>query len=183
MRHVLSRILSQALHCSVLAGLLFTPFLIAGCALKPLATGTNDAQSNPQTAFSEAYWAGRISLQIQSEPPQAFFAGFELKGRATQGELVLISPLGSTLAVMRWSPLEAILLQAGSSRNFASTDELLVQTTGAAVPLPALFDWLTGKNTPAPGWLADLSQLDNGRITAERSAPAPQATLRIVLDK
>lgn len=165
------------------AGLLVAMFLIAGCALKPKATGTNDAQNEPQTTISEANWSGRISVQIQSDPPQAFFAGFELKGRAEQGELALFSPLGSTLAVMRWSPFEATLLEGSNAKNFASTDELLAQTTGAAVPLAALFDWLAGKNTSAPGWLPDLSQLASGRITATRTTPAPKADLRIVLDK
>ncbi len=84
---------------------------------------------------------------------------------------------------MRWSPAEAVLEQGGVSKRFASTDELLAQTTGAAIPLPALFDWLRGVNTPAPGWNADLSQHSAGRISAKRTAPAPQAELRLVLDK
>ena len=84
---------------------------------------------------------------------------------------------------MRWTPSEALLEQNGSIRRFASTDELLAQTTGAAVPVSALFDWLGGKNTAAPGWAADLSQQGNGRVSAKRTAPAPQADLRIVLDK
>ena len=71
---------------------------------------------------------------MQSEPVQAFFAGFELKGQADNGELTLISPLGSILGIMRWTPSEAVLEQNGSIKRFASTDELLTQTTGAAVP-------------------------------------------------
>ena len=167
----------------LLAGLLSAIFLIAGCAHNTLATGVNDAQSSPQLSPLRDYWAGRISLQIQSEPPQAFFAAFELKGRAEQGELALVSPLGSTLAVMRWSPTEATLLQGSNATSFASTDALLLQATGAALPLSALFDWLADKNTPVPGWQADLSQLGSGRITAVRTVPAPQTNLRIVLDK
>ena len=167
----------------LLAGLLSAMFLIAGCAVKTKAAGINDAQNDSQITVSQAYWAGRISLQVQSEPPQAFFAAFELKGRAEQGELALISPLGSTLAVMRWSPLEATLLQGGTATSFASTDALLLQATGAALPLSALFDWLADKNTPVAGWQADLSQLGSGRIAAIRTMPAPQTNLRIVLDR
>ena len=122
-------------------------------------------------------------MQVQSEPAQAFFAGFELKGQADTGELTLTSPLGNILGIMRWTPLDATLEQGGNIRRFASTDDLLAQTTGAAIPISALFDWLGGKNVAAPGWAADLSQLDNGRITAQRTNPAPQANLRIVLDK
>jgi len=166
---------SRALLCSLLTAI----FLLAGCAHIQDVTGINDTKNEAKTSF----WVGRISLQIQGEPAQAFFAGFELKGQADNGELTLISPLGSILGIMRWSPGEATLMQGGSIKRFASTDELLAQTTGAAVPVSALFDWLGGKNTPTPGWLADLSQQGNGRITAKRVDPAPQADLRIVLDK
>ena len=158
---------------------LIATLLIAACAHKLGYTGINDTQNETKNSF----WAGRISLQVQSEPVQAFFAGFELKGQAESGKLTLISPLGSILAVMRWSPGETVLEQGGSIKRFASKDELLAQTTGAAVPVSALFDWLAGVNTSAPGWTADLSQHAGGRISAKRSDPAPQADLRIVLDK
>ena len=164
---------------TLLFSLLIATFLIAGCAHKQGNTSINDARNEGKISF----WAGRISLQIQSEPVQGFFAAFELKGQPDNGELTLISPLGSILGVMRWTPLEATLEQGGSIKRFASTDELLAQTTGAAVPVSALFDWLDGKNTPTPGWQADLSQQGNGRITAKRTEPSPQADLRIVLDK
>ena len=163
----------------LMACVLSATVLGASCAHKTGATGTNLFEN----VAPEAYWAGRISLQIHSEPPQAFYASFELKGRADHGELALISPLGSILGMMRWTPLEATLEQGDSTRRFASTDELLAQATGAAVPLSALFDWLAGINTTTPGWVADLSQQGNGRISAKRSSPAPQADLRIVLDK
>ena len=165
----------RALLCSLLSAM----FLIAGCVYKQGGTGINDAQNEEGTSF----WAGRISLQIQSEPVQAFFAAFELKGHSDNGELTLTSPLGSILGIMRWTPTEATFEQNGSTKRFASTDDLLTQTTGAAVPVSALFDWLSGKNTPAPGWVADLSQQANGRITAQRTDPAPPANFRIVLDK
>ena len=164
---------------ALLSSLLIATFLIAGCAHKQGDTSINDAQNVEKTSF----WAGRISLQIQSEPIQGFFAAFELKGRSDVGELTLISPLGSILGIMRWSPTEAMLEQNGSTKRFASTDELLTQTTGAAVPVSALFDWLGGKNTTTPGWTADLSQQANGRIIAKRTSPVPEAELRIVLDK
>lgn len=158
-------------------------FLIAGCAYKQASTGINDTVNQAENAVLTSIWSGRISLQVQGEPPQAFFAGFELKGQASSGELTLLSPLGNILGIMRWSPTEALLEQGTNTRRFASTDDLLLQTTGAAVPVPALFDWLAGKNTAAPGWTPDLSQQFRGLITAKRSEPAPPADLRIVLNK
>jgi outer membrane lipoprotein LolB len=149
-------------------------FFIAGCAQPIRATGQNDADP-------PAFWSGRISLQVQSDPPQAFFAGFELKGSPSEGELRLNSPLGNSLALLRWSPGEAVLDSGNQIQRFASVDELVEKATGAAVPLPALFDWLAGKNTQAEGWSADLSQQPEGRISASRTTPALRADLRIVL--
>jgi outer membrane lipoprotein LolB len=164
------------------ACLLAATLFIAACAHKQGVTDINGTQKETENGVLRTFWAGRIGLQVQSEPPQAFFAGFELKGRASSGELTLISPLGSILGIMRWSPTEAILEQGSATRRFASTDELLAQLTGAAVPMSALFDWLAGIDTPTQGWVADLSKQPDGRITAKRINPAPPADLRIVLN-
>jgi len=162
--------------------LLLATFLVASCAHKISFTSVNDAKTEVKNGVPSTFWAGRIGLQVQSEPPQAFFAGFELKGQASTGELTLISPLGSILGVVRWSPFEALLEQGNTSRRFASSDELLVHITGAAIPMSALFDWLAGIDTTAPGWVADLSKQPDGRISARRINPAPAADLRIVLN-
>ena len=150
-------------------------FLIAGCARKIYRNDPNDTE--------QKFWTGRISLQIQSDPVQAFFAGFELKGLAERGELSLTSPVGNVLGIMRWSPDEAVLESGNEIKRFPSVDALLEQTTGAAIPVAALFDWLKGTNTQLNGWSADLSELGTGRIAATRTEPAPQTRLRIVLDQ
>jgi outer membrane lipoprotein LolB len=59
---------------------------------------------------------------------------------------------------------------------------LAAQVAGTAIPIAALFDWLRGIDTPVPGWRADLTQLAQGRLTAKRYEPAPEADLRVVLD-
>ena len=162
--------------CASFFLVLIAIFLIAGCASKQRAAGQNSL--NPEE------WAGRISLQVASEPPQSFSASFELKGRAENGELTLISPLGNVLAVLRWSPGQA-LLDRGSQdvQRFASLDELMERATGAAIPLSALFAWLQGNNAPASGWVADLTRHGEGRFSARRTLPAPEANLRVVLDQ
>jgi outer membrane lipoprotein LolB len=162
--------------------LLLATILVAACAHKTGFTGVSNAKIEIKSGVFPTFWSGRIGLQIQSDPPQAFFAGFELKGQANSGELTLISPLGSILGIMRWTPNEAVLEQGSVTRRFASADELLTQITGAAVPLSALFDWLAGIDTPTPGWVADLSKQPDGRISARKTDPAPAADLRIVLN-
>lgn len=158
-----------------LTSILFAMLLIAGCAHSARAKSINDAENR--------VWAGRIGLQIRSEPPQAFFAGFELRGKPEQGQLTLTSPVGSVLGILRWSAVDAQLESGGDTKRFSSVDALLLQTTGAAVPVTALFDWLEGRNTSLNGWTADLSRQSSGHITARRSDPAPEADLRIVLDQ
>jgi outer membrane lipoprotein LolB len=108
-------------------------------------------------------------LQVRSDPPQSFSAGFELSGHPDRGQLLLNSPLGTAVASARWT--------------YPSMEELLIQTTGAALPLAALFDWLGGVPTPVAGWLTDLSGLSEGRLLARRESPGPAVELRILLDR
>ena len=124
-----------------------------------------------------------MALQVESDPPQSFFAGFELKGTAQAGELSLFNPLGNTLAVLAWSPQAATLSSGGTTREFSSLDTLVAQVTGTPIPIPALFTWLAGEQASATGWSADLSRLEDGRLVARRNAPLPVTVLRIVLDR
>lgn len=119
----------------------------------------------------------------RSDPPQSFSAGFELSGDADQGALRLFSPLGTTLADLRWSPQSATLSNNGETRQFESLDALATQATGTAIPIAALFQWLTGVQTSTAGWSADLSQLESGRLTARRTQPLPTAELRLILER
>ena len=128
------------------------------------------------------HWSGRLSLSVRSQPAQSFSAGFELNGHAEAGELLLSTPLGTTLAQARWSPGQAWLASGAQVRRFPSIDELLRELTGTTLPLTALFDWLRGIPTQAQGWEADLAQSADGRLLARRSSPAPLVELRLLLD-
>jgi outer membrane lipoprotein LolB len=157
------------------AWLLAAVVLLSGCATAPKPAGPVDSQMGP--------WSGRLALQVEDNQSQSFSAGFELKGSARAGELTLFNPLGGTLAALSWSPGSATLLGNGEPRQFDSVDALVAYATGAAIPVAALFDWLRGTNTPVPGWQADLSQLEAGRLRAQRTQPPPPADLRVVLDR
>jgi outer membrane lipoprotein LolB len=124
-----------------------------------------------------------MSLQVQSDPPQAFSAAFELQGTPEQGELQLNSPLGTVLGLARWSPGQASMTSGNQTREYSSVDALIESATGAALPLGAFFDWLGGKNTRLNGWVADLSRQPEGRILARRTLPQPETELRVVLDQ
>ncbi|MCB2023716.1 MAG: outer membrane lipoprotein LolB [Burkholderiaceae bacterium] len=149
--------------------------VIAGCASPVRPGGQKDHEISS--------WSGRMGLTVASEPPLSFSAAFALTGDAAAGELTLTSPLGSTLAVLRWRPGGAVLVQPDGEQHYESVDRLVEQATGAAIPVQALFAWLRGRPEQVPGWQVDLSQLDDGRLVANRQMPLPTAVLRLVLER
>lgn len=146
--------------------------VLAGCAT-----------TRPPPANPEAFWSGRLALQLHSRPPQNWSTSFELQGSAAQGEMLLLSPIGTTLARLSWTPQSAQLEQGQEKTESSSLQSLSQRLTGTNLPIAALFDWLAGQATPVPGWDVDLSAHPQGRLTAQRHEPGPEAVLRIVLDR
>jgi outer membrane lipoprotein LolB len=138
------------------------------------------ATPRPVALPGEEVWSGRLSLNVDSTPPQSFSSAFDLRGAPAAGELQLSSPLGNTLATVVWTPQSAELRQGGQVTRRGSLDELTTELSGTAVPVAALFGWLRGVQGDVPGWQADLSRQTEGRVTARRSAPLPTAELRVV---
>lgn len=151
--------------------------LASGCASPPPA-----APAPASLSSAAGPWSGRLSLQVESEPPQGFHAGFQLLGSARAGELKLYTPLGATLASARWNEDSALLLRGDEMRAYPDLATLTAALTGAALPVTELFEWLQGRPAGAPGWSVELGDHD-GRVRASRSEPAPPATLRLILDR
>lgn len=145
---------------------------LTGCA-------TPRAPSNPSASF----WSGRMALQLDGPPPQNWSTSFELQGSPTQGQLLLLSPLGTSLAQLSWSPAVAVLTQGQDKIESPNLQSLSQRLTGTSLPIAALFEWLAGRNWDEPGWQVDLTAYAQGRLTASRITPAPQAVLRIVLER
>ena len=133
----------------LLVSTLFAALFIAGCAVNIRAKGINSAEA--------AFWHGRLSMLVEASPDEAvskrqsFAASFELSGTPQAGELRLITPLGSTLAVIHWTPQNAVLEARGESRSYAGLDVLTQDLLGATVPAPALFAWLQGNALTGSG--------------------------------
>ncbi|MEY4122173.1 MAG: hypothetical protein RLZZ457_1011 [Pseudomonadota bacterium] len=148
-----------------------------------LLTACASTSRLPQTGSADVHeWQGRLSVSIQTAPPSQMSASFSLRGHAQQGSLDLFSPLGTTLAALNWTAHAAHMQQGNQQQRFDSLAALTEQATGAALPVTALFDWLQGSPTSAPGWQVDLSALPQGALIARRYDPAPEVTLRIKLD-
>lgn len=163
--HALPRYLQSCWLLALLLGL-------AGCA----------STARPPGASEESHWQGKLALKVFSKPVQAIAANFDLQGRPDQGELVLTSPLGTTLARMQWQPGLATLSANGEQRNFDSLQALARQATGTELPVASLFAWLQGRDEAAPGWQVDLKELPNGRLQA-RHIEEVQAELKIILER
>lgn len=148
---------------------------LVGCGVLLTACATPRAPIPGQ-----AHWSGRLAVQVASTPPQSFSAGFDLTGSPEAGELALTTPLGNTVATVVWTPGSAELRQGEQTTRRASLDELTTELGGTALPVSALFAWLSGQPHDTNGWTADLSRQPEGRITARRTDPAPSAELRIV---
>ena len=95
-------------------------FFIAGCAHR---TGANGAFP------AEAQWNGRLALKVQTEPPQAFSADFELGGSPQSGLLVFFTPLGTTAARLQSLGMES--LQASVEMRVSSLKDLSLNGLGA----------------------------------------------------
>ena len=156
---------------------------VHGCLVLLLlsACASPRALPNPSTERA-AHWQGRLSVKVFSKPVQAFSANFELQGYPTKGELVLTSPLGTTLAHMQWDEQSAILNANGTQQHYDSLQALALHATGAELPVASLFAWLAGRSQEAPGWQADLTELADGRLQA-RHLEEVQAELKIILDR
>ena len=151
----------------------------------------------PPTVGPADLLTGRLSLRVDGQPERSFSAGFELSGGASQGELLLSGPLGTTAARARWAGDQAVLASAGSQTAYPSLDALAAAALGEAVPMAALFDWLRGRPWPgAPatargdgqpgfdqlGWRISLLQWADGWLEARRTL-APAVTVRVRLER
>ena len=155
--------------------------VLAGCASQP--------PHQPPVLQADANvksWSGRMALQVDSDystPNQSFSAAFELQGSAENGSLLLLSPLGSVVAKLQWSPGQAMLTQGDEVKSSTSLAALVQEVSGNDIPIAELFDWLAGRDVRSPGWTVDLSRIDEGRLSAHRSSPLPAASLRVVLEQ
>jgi outer membrane lipoprotein LolB len=156
--------------------------VLGGCASRPVPSGE--------------WTSGRLALRVdatESRSAQNVSAGFELRGNDREGELKLLSPLGTQLAAARWASGLAVLSTGDGDRRFDNLEALSAEALGEPLPLSAWPDWLAGRPwRGAPhtrlddgfeqlGWTVNTAALADGQLLARRAA-APAVTLRVRLD-
>jgi outer membrane lipoprotein LolB len=178
-----------------------------GAGALALALMLQACVSHPPPLPGHVY-SGKLAVRTEAAPDlpaRAVSGQFELSGNASSGQLILTSPLGTTVARARWSdpvgtqgiPSTIELEADGGTTHYATLEEMMQRAIGDQLPLPAMFDWLSGHPWPAApasrgdatgsfdqlGWHVDLSQLrDNRLIDAQRALPAPALHVRVKLD-
>jgi outer membrane biogenesis lipoprotein LolB len=120
---------------------------VAGCAIAPPSP-----PEPPAGAAVERDWAGRFSVNLQSNVPNgrndAAAGRFTLSSRGAPGaraiELELVSPFGQTLARGRREPggASSLVLSDGRTLEAATLDALVERALGWPLPVERLPDWL-----------------------------------------
>ncbi|KKW67571.1 hypothetical protein AAV94_09775 [Lampropedia cohaerens] len=147
--------------------------LLAACALPGRRT---------PYVLHQGHWRGRLALRTEESQPQSHVASFELRGSAQRGELQVFNPLGNVMARLHWGPGAAYLRTGNEQVEGESLEALAERVFGTAVPIAALFAWLSGQAQPVAGWRVDLSRFAQGRIEALREQPLPRTRLRVILE-
>lgn len=146
---------------------------MAGCA-----TQKNDLS---EFQFGKT-WSGRMLLKTDSQPTNQFSALFELSGSPQSGRLSLSTPMGVTLASVRWEPGWAELRGMGERRIYKNLDDLTEAMTGTSLPVAAMFSWFDGEPLRADGWTSGSENGKAHRLNAIRAHPLPVAEIQLLLD-
>lgn len=132
---------------------------------------------------------GQMGIKLgawQNEPARGMSFGFFFQGQLERGSLALMTPLGSQVAQIEWTPTAATLRRigpgGGEDLSRGGIEELAEAALGEALPLQTLVHWMQGRPDPglphAPqaeagifeqrGWLIDTRERTHGRILATR---------------
>ena len=153
----------------------------AGAETGPAAS--EPASSQVATVDLDAPLSGRLSLRIHRPSDGASNGGsllFELQGSQRQGQLLLQTPIGTTLARVQWDPEGAEVVTAQGRRRGMTLDEVSQTLLGESLPMAALLRWLRAEPwSGAPhqpladgfeqlGWRVSLNGWHENVITAHR---------------
>ena len=128
--------------------------LLAGCATAPVAV-QRPAQADAPFAFN-----GRVAVK-QGELHDS--AGVRWVHRADKDEILLLAPLGQTVARIDRDAQEVTLDASGKHYAAQDMETLMQQALGWHLPLSGLRYWVTAE--PAPQGESSAEHNENGQVS------------------
>ncbi|HLY96037.1 MAG: lipoprotein insertase outer membrane protein LolB [Sideroxydans sp.] len=132
-------------------------FLLGGCAIAPVAV-QRPAQPDAPFAFN-----GRVAVK-QGELHDS--AGMRWVHRAEEDEILLLAPLGQTVARIHRTDGEATLDASGKHYAAQDMESLMQQALGWQLPLSGLRYWVNA--LPAPEGEFTMEHDANGQLSLLR---------------
>lgn len=130
--------------------------LLAGCASAP-----PKAVERPFQAGRAAFTLdGRIAVKYDGSHPAG---GFHWLHDADSDDILMLAPLGVTVAHIRRDASGATLEASGKHYSAQDSGELMQQVLGWRLPLEGLPYWVMGM--PVPGTMASVERAANGQIS------------------
>lgn len=125
------------------------PLFASGCAVISQTGGTlaETEQVGPARVYQDTIeLSGRLSVRYQQNgKDEAVHGNFTWAQTPERTNIVLLSPLGQTLAIIEVSRTESKLIQAGQPpRVAANVDTLATEALGWPLPVSGLRNWLQG---------------------------------------
>lgn len=137
--------------------LLLMALLLTGCATAPVAV-QRPAQADAPFAFN-----GRVAVK-QGELRDS--AGMRWVHRAAEDEILLLAPLGQTVARIHRDGSEVTLEASGKHYTAQDMETLMQQVLGWQLPLSGLRHWVTA--LPAPDGESSIERDANGQVSLLR---------------
>ncbi len=138
----------------VLAAL--TLLLLAGCVSSPPKPVVRPAQAG-QAVFA---LDGRIAVKYDGSQPSS---GFHWQHDAGSDDILMLAPLGVTVAHIRRDAHGATLEASGKRYEAEDSGELMQQVLGWRLPLAGMPYWVMGM--PVPGSEASIERDANGQVS------------------
>ncbi|MBH1985817.1 MAG: outer membrane lipoprotein LolB [Burkholderiales bacterium] len=178
-------------HAAALALCGSTLLQLPGCGSLPQAPTASPPSASASTPDAPLALQGQLSIKLSAFgdlPAKGISLGFFFDGHPQAGTLALLTPMGSQVAEVSWSPRGASLRQAtGTSTEettYGDVEELSARTLGEALPLHTLIHWMQGRPDPERrfepsatpgvftqgGWVVDTRERPNHRLSVRREA-------------
>jgi outer membrane lipoprotein LolB len=131
--------------------------LLGGCTISPPASTLVTLPANPE--YAPFAMNGRISTDHHGERHSA---GLHWTHLAQSDEILLLSPLGQTVARVYRDEGGATLDEGGKHYQDVDTESLMEQVLGWHLPLDVLHHWVLAMADPETP--AQIERADNGQV-------------------